>query len=68
MDNAFAKFREDKNLTITAAAALCGVNKSTFLRWETGASKPDIGSVRELAKRMRVSREKLRPDIFGAMQ
>ena len=66
MDNPFKQFRDAKKLNKAQAAQLLGVNKSTFSRWENGISMPDIGTVGELAKRMGVSRKKLRPDVYGA--
>ncbi len=68
MNNPFKQFRDAKKLSQAQAAALLGVNKSTFSRWEHGICKPDIGTLAQLAKRMGVSRKKLRPDVYGAAQ
>ncbi len=66
MTNPFSRFREAKNLTITEAAARCGVNKSTYLRWESGATKVDITNLSRVSKATGISRKRLRPDIFDA--
>lgn len=68
MENLFIKFRKDKNLNLTQAAARCGVNKSTYLRWQNGQARVAITSLDKVSKATGYSRKKLRPDIFGATQ
>ena len=66
MTNPFYQFREAKKLTITEAAARCGVNKSTYFRWESGATKVDITNLGKVSKATGIPRKRLRPDIFDA--
>ena len=67
MDNPFKQFRDARKLKQAQAAALLGVNKSTYLRWERGDSKPNLTTLGELSKKMGISRKRLRPDIYGAV-
>lgn len=68
MDNPLAKFRKEKNLTLSEAAARCGVNKSTYMRWEKGLTNVAVSSLVKVSKATGISRKNLRPDIFGAAQ
>lgn len=63
---AFASFRKSKGLTLDAAAALFGVDRTTILRWERGAPPVPARRLHEIEKVTGIRREKLRPDIFGA--
>lgn len=60
MTNPLAKFRKTKNLTLAEAAAQCGVNKTTFMRWEKGETNVTVLNVDRVAKVTGVPRNKLR--------
>lgn len=66
MNNPFIDFREANNLTLAGAAERCGVNKSTYLRWESGQTKVSIERLPKIERVLGVSRKTLRPDFFEA--
>lgn len=65
MDNALAKYRAEKKLSLEAVAAQFKVNKTTIMRWENGVVPIPVGRLGEIAAVTGISRKKLRPDVFG---
>lgn len=62
----FSNFRRRQDLTLNAVADLFGVNRRTILRWEQGISPIPLKRLAEVEAATGISRQKLRPDIFGA--
>lgn len=54
--------------TLDDMADLFNVNRTTVLRWEKGEVPIPIKRLRQIADVTGISREKLRPDIFGVIQ
>lgn len=63
---AFAKFRRDSGLTLDAAAAKFGVDRTTILRWERGEPPVPVKRLDEIEQITGISRFDLRPDVFGS--
>lgn len=59
MKNPVAKFRKTKNLKLAEAASLCGVNKTTFMRWEKGITNVTRSKVGKVAKVTGIPQERL---------
>jgi DNA-binding transcriptional regulator YdaS (Cro superfamily) len=51
-----------------ALARLIGVTKPQVSRWETGQRKISARQAREIERFTGISRERLRPDIFGPVK
>lgn len=64
---AFASFRQSRSdLTLDGTAKLFKVDRTTILRWEKGAVPIPVKRLGEIEDITGISREILRPDIFGA--
>lgn len=63
---AFAKHRKSAGLTLDAVAAQFKVDRTTILRWETGAVLIPVKRLEEVEQITGIAREALRPDIFRA--
>lgn len=63
---AFSEFRKNRDdLTLDAAAELFEVDRTTILRWEKGEPPVPIKRIAEIETITGISRQKLRPDVFG---
>ena len=63
--NPFLDWREKQGLGPTEAAVKCAVERQTWWRWETGASRVAIEKLERVEAVTGIPREQLRPDIFG---
>lgn len=61
----FSDFRKNSGLTLDAVADLFKVDRTTILRWEKGVSPVPIKRVAEIATATGLSKQQLRPDVFG---
>ena len=59
-------YRKAKSLTVEALADLLGVDRTTVWRWEKG--RIPVDRLSDVEKATKISRRKLRPDIFEAAQ
>lgn len=57
-------WREAQNLSIPEAAALGGVERATWWRWESGVRRIGLSSIPRLEEVTGIPRRDLRPDIF----
>ena len=55
MKNRFRELRERRDLSQEEVAKVLGVNRTAVVKWETGANKPRLDKVVELAKLFRCS-------------
>lgn len=53
MKNRFRELRERRDLSQEEVAKVLGVNRTAVVKWETGANKPRLDKVVELAKLFR---------------
>ena len=53
MKNRIREFRERRDLSQDEVAKVLGVNRTAVVKWETGANKPRLDKVVELAKLFR---------------
>lgn len=53
MKNRFRELRERRDLSQEEVAKILGVNRTAVVKWETGANKPRLDKVVELAKLFR---------------
>lgn len=53
MKNRFREIRERRDLSQEEVAKVLGVNRTAVVKWETGANKPRLDKVVELAKLFR---------------
>lgn len=60
---AFAKHRENTKLKLAEVAAQFKVDRTTILRWETGAVPIPDGRLEEIERVTGISRHALRPDL-----
>lgn len=63
-----ATFRKKKGLTIEAAAALFGVERTTIIRWEKGEPLIPLKRLDKAVEVYGVPKRKIRPDIFEAVR
>lgn len=63
-----AELRKSKGLTIEAAAALFGVERTTIIRWEKGEPMIPLKRLDDAKRIFGVSKQEIRPDIFEAVQ
>lgn len=68
MNDHFIAFRTKRKLNKAQAAALLGVNKSTYLRWENGDTKVSFENLDKVESVTGIPRAKLRPDIVAVMR
>lgn len=61
-------YRKRHNLSCAALGELLGVTRVTVFRWEEGSRKIGVTLVNKVSSLTGIPREKLRPDIFGAVQ
>jgi transcriptional regulator with XRE-family HTH domain len=59
-------YRNAKNLTVEALASILGVDRTTLWRWEKG--RVPVDRLSDVERATKISRRKLRPDIFEAAQ
>lgn len=57
-------YRRSNQLSLDGLAGLLKVNKSTILRWETGAVPVPVDRLKTISDLTGIAREDLRPDIF----
>ena len=57
------EYRVRESLTQDHLARLLGVSKAAVSRWENGERKPDQQACRNIAKKIGISAEELRPDL-----
>lgn len=55
MKNRIREFRERRDLSQDEVAKVLGVNRTAVVKWETGANKPRLEKIVELAKLLRCS-------------
>ena len=55
MKNRIREFRERRDLSQDEVARFLGVNRTAVVKWETGANKPRLDKIVELAKLFRCS-------------
>jgi transcriptional regulator with XRE-family HTH domain len=67
---ALKQFRESQQppLSQRAAAALVGVARETWARWESGKRRVDGDMLSTVAEKTGIAREILRPDLSRLMQ
>jgi len=53
--NRIREFRERRDLSQDEVAKVLGVNRTAVVKWETGANKPRLEKIVELAKLLRCS-------------
>lgn len=63
--NPFLKWREEKSYGPAEAATQCEVERQTWWRWETGASRVAVDKLDRVEAVTGIPRAVLRPDIFG---
>lgn len=68
MDNIFKQWRAEKGFGQEAAGKACGVDRITWWRWEKGVSKVAIDLLDNVEAATGISRQELRPDIFGSTE
>lgn len=64
----FSDFRKTSGLTLDAVAEMFDVDRKTILRWEKGESPVPIKRLAEISEATGLSKEQLRPDVFGASE
>lgn len=55
MKNRIREFRERRDLSQDEVAKVLGVNRTAVVKWETGANKPRLDKIVDLAKLLRCS-------------
>ncbi len=55
MKNKIREFRERRDLSQDEVSKILGVNRTAVAKWETGANKPRLDKIVELAKLFRCS-------------
>jgi len=63
LETPLRRFRAARKLSLTAAADLFGVHKTTFLRWERSGIVP-VSRIVEIERVTGIPRHEIRPDIF----
>ena len=53
--NRIREFRERRDLSQDEVAKVLGVNRTAVVKWETGANKPRLDKIVDLAKLLRCS-------------
>lgn len=64
-ETSFSDFRKNSALTLDGVAALFNVDRTTILRWEKGEPPVPVKRLDEVERITGISRNNLRPDIFG---
>lgn len=59
-------YRTENGITVEALAETLGVDRTTVWRWEKG--RVPVDRLTDVEKATSISRQALRPDIFGAAQ
>ncbi len=62
---AFPNFRKNNGMTLDRVAELFKVDRTTILRWEKGEPPVPIKRLAEIETLTGISKEDLRPDVFG---
>ena len=65
MKSPLAEYRKAHRKTLEEIGAALGVNKSTILRWED--NQVPVERLADVEKVTGISRQELRPDIFGTV-
>jgi len=65
MTSPIKEYRYRKGLFLEDLGRKLNVDKSTVCRWENGKTKIPVDKLADVERVTKISRKRLRPDIFG---